>query len=258
MNAKKRNMMMLVEADSAASVETGDFSASLDSSIAEKEKFLKTRGEIYDKNKKQLQDLISDNKMHLDQIENSIRVSKSNPDEVRQLSMERSKLQKQQKELNDQIAELEKRKQQEIKDAQEEIKQAREMQNKIKSFNDEQARTAKEAEAKQAMATKIQAEVHDPKFKELMVRRNFARMEEQEGDAPVTKKTLVVNFDKSSEQPFQVKFTERGFLIGDTRLSFEILEVAISKEFNMVLNNGTGLVLDAVRMQKILKYKDRV
>jgi CRISPR/Cas system-associated endonuclease Cas1 len=90
-----------------------------------------------------------------------------------------------------------------------------------------------------------------------MIKRKFARMEEQE-EINSKKKTLIVNFDKSTKTPFQVKFTERGFLIGDTRLSFEFLEAALSKEVNIVLENGTGLVLDAIRMQKILKYKDRI
>ena len=90
-----------------------------------------------------------------------------------------------------------------------------------------------------------------------LIKRKFARMEEQE--SPINKKkTLVVNFDKSTNSPFQVKFTERGFLIGKTRLSFEFLEAALSKELNIVLENGTGLVLDAIKMQKILKYKDRI
>ncbi len=58
------------------------------------------------------------------------------------------------------------------------------------------------------------------------------------------------------ETPFQVLFSERGFLFNDTRLSFEELETALSKNYNIVLNSGNGLVLDAVRMQKIMKYKN--
>jgi len=76
------------------------------------------------------------------------------------------------------------------------------------------------------------------------------------GQAPVVeRKPTKVTFDKSS-QPFSVIFSERGFLIEDTRMSFEELETAISKKYNIVLNHGDGLVLDAVKMQKILKYKD--
>lgn len=73
--------------------------------------------------------------------------------------------------------------------------------------------------------------------------------------APAKKPTKVI-FDKSTGNPFEVVFSERGFLIDDTRMSFEELETAISKEYNVVLKNGSGLTLDAVKMQKILKYKN--
>jgi hypothetical protein len=69
------------------------------------------------------------------------------------------------------------------------------------------------------------------------------------------KKVTKVIFDKSSN-PFEVLFSERGFLIDGTRMSFEEIETAISKEYNIVLKSGSGLVLDAIKMQKILKYKD--
>ena len=71
------------------------------------------------------------------------------------------------------------------------------------------------------------------------------------------KKVYTVKFDTKTQFPFEVKFSERGFLIGDTRLSFELLETADSKNFNIVLDNGKGIVLDGVKIQKILKYKDR-
>lgn len=73
---------------------------------------------------------------------------------------------------------------------------------------------------------------------------------------PPIKPTKVV-FDKSTGAPFEVIFSERGFEIEDTRMSFEELETAISKEYTITLKNGQGLLLDAVKMQKILKYKDR-
>ncbi len=66
-----------------------------------------------------------------------------------------------------------------------------------------------------------------------------------------------VVFDNGQAGEFRVKFSERGFLIDGTRLSFESLEDAISKNYNIHLNGGQGVVLDAVRMQKILKYKNR-
>lgn len=73
----------------------------------------------------------------------------------------------------------------------------------------------------------------------------------------VEKKPLKVRFEKSTN-PFEVLFSERGFKIGNTRLSFETIEDALSKNITLTLDGGNGLVLDAVRMQKILKYKDRV
>lgn len=75
--------------------------------------------------------------------------------------------------------------------------------------------------------------------------------------APKPKRTVRVVFDKSSGKPFSVDFSERGFSIDSTRLSFETIESALSKEFNITLNQGQGLVLDQVKMQKILKYKNR-
>jgi hypothetical protein len=73
--------------------------------------------------------------------------------------------------------------------------------------------------------------------------------------APKRKATKVV-FDKSTGNPFEVIFSERGFSISGTRLSFEELETAISKNYNITLDGGKGLSLDAVKMQKILKYRD--
>lgn len=70
------------------------------------------------------------------------------------------------------------------------------------------------------------------------------------------RKPVKVNFDKNSDSPFSAIFSERGFEINGTRLSFEELETAISKNYNITLDGGNGLALDAVKMQKILKYKD--
>lgn len=72
----------------------------------------------------------------------------------------------------------------------------------------------------------------------------------------IKRKATKVVFDKSTGSPFEVIFSERGFSISGTRFSFEELETAISKNYNIVLENGKGLTLDAVKMQKILKYKD--
>lgn len=85
---------------------------------------------------------------------------------------------------------------------------------------------------------------------------------EQTGVVPTTgaakpkMKPKKVMFDKSTGSPFEVVFSERGFLVEGTRFSFEELETAISKKYNIVLDDGKGLSLDAVKMQKILKYKD--
>ena len=73
--------------------------------------------------------------------------------------------------------------------------------------------------------------------------------------APKAKKTMV-NFDQDTKEPFTVTFSERGFSIGDTRLSFEVLEQALSKGYNLKMDQGQGLELTPVRMQKIMKYKD--
>jgi hypothetical protein len=96
-----------------------------------------------------------------------------------------------------------------------------------------------------------------------MITRKFFTEQEENIDssgldlgAPKNKAYLV-KFDKNTKAPFEAKFTERGFSINGTRLSFEALENALSKNYTITLNNGKGLVLDAIRMQKILNYKDR-
>ena len=71
------------------------------------------------------------------------------------------------------------------------------------------------------------------------------------------KKPIKVIFDKSSSAPWEVMFSERGFLVGDTRLSFEEVKNALSKNYQIVLDGGKGLVLDGVKMQSILKYEDK-
>lgn len=72
------------------------------------------------------------------------------------------------------------------------------------------------------------------------------------------KQSFKVVFDKSTGKPWEVLFTERGFLVnGTTRLSFENVEMAIHKNFNITLDGGKGLVLDQVKLNKIMKYKDR-
>lgn len=79
----------------------------------------------------------------------------------------------------------------------------------------------------------------------------------QQPQQPVKPQAYVVVFDKGQEGEFKAKFSERGFLIDGTRLSFEAIEDALSKDYHITLGGGQGVVLDAVRMQKILKYKNR-
>lgn len=68
------------------------------------------------------------------------------------------------------------------------------------------------------------------------------------------KETKVI-FDKST-QPFEVVYSERGFDINGVRFSFDFLETALSKKVHIALDEGKGLVLDNVRIEKILKYED--
>jgi len=70
----------------------------------------------------------------------------------------------------------------------------------------------------------------------------------------VKMKPKAVRFNGGTESEFIVTFSERGFLIDDTRLSFEEIDNAISKEYTMTLKSGA--VLDAVKMQQILKYEN--
>lgn len=87
------------------------------------------------------------------------------------------------------------------------------------------------------------------------ISENIGTMPATDMSKPKMKPKKVI-FDKSTGSPFEVIFSERGFLVEGTRFSFEELETAISKKYNIVLDEGKGLSLDAVKMQKILKYKD--
>ena len=74
-------------------------------------------------------------------------------------------------------------------------------------------------------------------------------------NVPKRKGSTTVEFDTKTEKPWKAQFSQRGFSVDGTRLSFELLEDAISKEYTITLGGGQGLVLDAVKMQKLLKYK---
>ena len=74
-------------------------------------------------------------------------------------------------------------------------------------------------------------------------------------EKPNKSKAQAVRFNPGLENEYVVTFSERGFLIANTRMSFEEIKTAISKEYTITLKDGT--VLDAVKMQQILKYENR-
>ena len=96
-----------------------------------------------------------------------------------------------------------------------------------------------------------------------MLKRNFFTEQDEELKSnfpPIegsNNKVYLVKFDKNTQQPFDVKFTKRGFSIEGTRLGFETIENALSKNYVITLGGGKGFVLNPIRMQQILKYKDK-
>jgi hypothetical protein len=89
-------------------------------------------------------------------------------------------------------------------------------------------------------------------FRETLLNEEFPPSYEEAPRAQVKPKS--VRFNKGLENEYLVTFSERGFLLGETRLSFEEIESAISKQYTITLKDG--IVLDAVKMQQILKYRD--
>jgi len=89
-------------------------------------------------------------------------------------------------------------------------------------------------------------------FRETLLNEEFPPSYEQASN--VKMKPKAVRFNPGLQNEYIVTFSERGFLVDDTRLSFEEIENAISKEYSITLKSGT--TLDAVKMQQILKYKD--
>ena len=67
-------------------------------------------------------------------------------------------------------------------------------------------------------------------------------------------KSKAVRFNKGMKNEYIVTFSERGFLLDGTRMSFEEIQDALSKEYTITLKSGT--ILDAVKMQQIMKYKN--
>lgn len=225
------------------------------------------RQESDDQLEKQTKESQGYNSEQIKQKKAGLTVTKD-PAEQRRIRLELVRLDTESKRISNTLKNLQIEKQEFIKNKNDELKEILESISDDQEMQKELQQTLKDAETtRREMTAKRpapQAQITAENIKEddidkygFIIKRRFARMEEQTENMP-TKKTLIVNFDKSTKTPFQVKFTERGFLIGDTRLSFEFLEAALSKDVNIVLENGTGLVLDSVRMEKILKYKDRV
>ena len=93
-----------------------------------------------------------------------------------------------------------------------------------------------------------------------MIKRAFFTEQETSSEFPPmenSNKAYIVKFDKNTQAPFDVKFTKRGFSIDGTRLGFETIENALSKNYTITLGGGKGFVLNPIRMQQILKYKDK-
>jgi len=90
-------------------------------------------------------------------------------------------------------------------------------------------------------------------IREALVSENFPQSSEI--DSKEQSKPQSVRFNPGLENEYIVTFSERGFLLGSTRLSFEEIESALSKDYTITLKDG--VVVDAVKMQQILKYKNR-
>jgi hypothetical protein len=251
-----------------------EYSVNLDNNIKTKKDRLKTTQEAIKNRQEQDKELElqtkESQKYNLEQITQKkagYNVTKS-PEEQKRIRLELVRLEKEKKRIADTLIDIAKDRQEflrlkneEIKDLEDEIRETEKMKSELQKTIKASEDAAKSQQAKvPAPQAKITAEGDEDYLDKygFIIKRKFARMEEQEEPTIGKKKSLIVNFDKSTKAPFQVKFTERGFLIGKTRLSFEFLEAALSKELNIVLENGAGLVLDAIKMQKILKYKDRI
>lgn len=252
MEPKTRKYLILMEAEDS----TQELLQTLQDTLKTHEEELKKIPEEFQKSKNNMLELIKSNEMEIKQVNAQIPVSKSNPDQIRLLNIRLKSLEEKKKELNDSLKSLEEKQKTDLENAKNTIQKTKESIEKIKSAQEIQTKMQASQEKMQAGQGQTVTESSEENDS-ILIRRSFARMNEDEAAVP-KKQPVIVNFDKSTDTPFQVKFTERGFLIGNTRLSFELLEVAINKEFNITLDNGKGLTLDAVRMQKILKYKDRV
>ena len=139
------------------------------------------------------------------------------------------------------------------KDLRTKLNDAKNRQNELKKERAEQISAAKtrDAESKKSEAKSVNDDSSINNNSNVQIKIS----EDIEQQVQPKKKDLIVRFDKNTTSPFTVKFTDRGFVVGNTRMSFETIERAISKEFSITLK--TGLILTPVKMQKILKYKSR-
>ncbi len=187
----------------------------------------------------------------------------TNPDEKRakttQVQNSRNKLQNLQN-LRQQItSQLDSIKQKEAEDQKKIQQQFLNIQNQMASTNDDNS-IQESGVAAPILQRQFPNQMKDPikEFSANPAMPSPPQMPNQSGSLPQPrKKTIKVKFESKTQHPFEAEFTERGFKIGNTRLSFETIEDAISKNITLTLDGGSGLVLDAVRMQKILKYKGR-
>jgi hypothetical protein len=91
-------------------------------------------------------------------------------------------------------------------------------------------------------------------FRDTLLNEEFPPSHESQGQHQAKSGPRKVRFNKGLENEYLVTFSERGFLIGNTRMSFEELKHALSKRYTITLDDGT--ILDAVKMQQILKYEE--
>ena len=66
------------------------------------------------------------------------------------------------------------------------------------------------------------------------------------------KKPVRVQFDKMSDDPFVAEFSERGFLIDGTRLSFESIEDALSKEYIITFNEAEQTAVNGLKNMLVI------
>ena len=74
----------------------------------------------------------------------------------------------------------------------------------------------------------------------------------------IDKKILIAVASEGFKERLSKIFSDFNINLQNKPLSYENIENAIDKNFNIVLDAGNGLVLDQNKLNKILKYKGRV